>query len=79
MTPRVGKPLVANSGAWSNSPTGFAYQWYRAGAAISGATYPSYAPVFADVGNMLTIAVTARNGMGPSASAMSAATSAVMA
>jgi hypothetical protein len=57
----------------------FAYQWNRAGTPISGATASAYVPVSADVGDTLTISVTATNGAGPSAPATSAATSAVTA
>jgi hypothetical protein len=57
----------------------FAYQWNRAGTPISGATASTYVPVSADVGNTLTISVTATNGAGPSAPATSAATAAVTA
>src|SRR5580693_3364251 len=36
--PRVGDPLVASTGTWTNAPTGFAYQWRRGPYEIKGAT-----------------------------------------
>jgi hypothetical protein len=46
---------------------------------ISGATASTYAPVAGDIGNTLTVSVTATNASGSSAPATSAATSAVTA
>ena len=77
-TPQVGQTLTATNGTWTNSPTSFTYQWNRAGSAISGATASAYVPVSADVGNTLTVSVTATNGFGSSTPATSAATSAVI-
>jgi len=77
-TAQVGQRLTATNGTWTNSPTNFTYQWNRAGSAISGATASAYVPVAADVGNTLTISVTAANGSGSSTPATSAATSAVI-
>jgi hypothetical protein len=77
-TPQVGQTLTATNGTWTNSPTSFTYQWNRAGSAISGATASAYVPVSADVGNILTISVTATNGFGSSTPATSAATSAAI-
>jgi hypothetical protein len=77
-TAQVGQTLTASQGTWSNSPTGYAYQWYRAGTAISGATASTYVPVTAGIGSTLTVTVTATNASG-SASATSAPTSAVIA
>src|ERR1700736_5024056 len=78
-TAQVGQTLTATNGTWANSPTSFTYQWNRAGSAISGATASAYVPVSADVGNTLTISVTAANGSGSSTPAASAATGAVTA
>jgi hypothetical protein len=78
-TPQVGQTLTASTGTWTNSPTSFTYQWNRAGTAIGGATAATYVPVTADVGNTLTVTVTATNGTGSSTPATSAATSAVIA
>jgi hypothetical protein len=77
-TPQVGQTLTATNGTWTNSPTSFTYQWNRAGTPIGGAAASAYVPVAADVGNTLTISVTAANGSGSSMPATSAATSAVI-
>jgi hypothetical protein len=71
--------LAASNGSWSNSPTGYAYQWRRCDSAgancasISGAASSQYALVSADVGKTLRAVVTASNteGIGSSASAPS--------
>jgi hypothetical protein len=78
-TPQVGQTLTASTGTWTNSPTSYAYQWYsNAGGAISGATAATYMPVAGDIGNMLSVAVTATNAGGSSAPATSAPTAAVI-
>ncbi|MFZ0506585.1 MAG: hypothetical protein WAM29_00400 [Methylocella sp.] len=77
-TPQVGQTLNATNGTWTNSPTGFTYQWNRAGTAIGGATASTYVPVSADVGNTLTVSVVATNSGGSSSAAVSSATSAVI-
>ena len=77
-TPQVGQTLTATNGTWTNSPASFTYQWKRAGTSIGGATASTYVPVSADVGNTLTVSVTATNGSGFSTPATSAATSAVI-
>lgn len=75
--------LSATSGAWGNAPTSFAYQWLQCNSAggactsISGAIASSYVAVAADAGHTLRVTVTASNA-GGSASATSAATSAVV-
>jgi hypothetical protein len=61
-----------------NDERRFTYQWNRAGTPIGGAPASTYVPVSADVGNTLTISVTATNGAGSSTPAASAATSAVI-
>ena len=45
-TATTGTPLTVTTGTWSNSPTGFTYQWFYAdtNTAISGATARSTAP-----------------------------------
>lgn len=77
-TPTVGDVLSTTNGTWSNSPTGYTYQWKRAGANIAGATSSTYTVVSADIGNALSVTVTATNS-GGSASATSANTSAAVA
>lgn len=78
-TPTEGELLTATNGSWTNSPTGFTYEWLRGAGVISGATSVTYTPVSADVGNTLSVRVTASNGFGAGAPATSAATSAVSA
>ena len=70
-TPQVGVELTAFEGVWQNGPTAFTYQWKNEGAAISGATAKTYTPVAGDVGDNITVTVTATNSAG-SASATSA-------
>lgn len=62
-TVALGQQLTAGNGIWSQSPTGFTFQWYRGGAPIAGATSRLYTPVQADVGQMLDVAVTATNAI----------------
>lgn len=73
-SPVVGTPETTTNGTWTGSPT-FAYQWKSAGTNV-GTNSNSYTPVTGDIGNALTVVVTATNG-GGSTPATSAATSAV--
>jgi hypothetical protein len=83
-TPRDGSVLRASTGAWTGSPTSYAYTWQRcdrAGggcSAVAGATSRRYTVVTADVGNRLRVVVTATNAAG-SGSASSRATAVVAA
>jgi len=67
---QVGQMLTATTGAWTGTPTAFAYQWQRCDAAgancadISGAVAQSYQLTDADAGSTLRVTVTARNGAG---------------
>ena len=76
-TAKVGNTVsVSNLGAWSPAPTSATYQWYRAGAAISGATKSSYSLVAADRGKKVTVRVVGkRDGykdtLSPAATAVS--------
>ncbi|WP_425956344.1 hypothetical protein [Xylanimonas sp. McL0601] len=56
-TAQVGRTLTANAGTWSPAAT-FTYQWYRSGAAISGATKSTYALASADLAKSITVQVT---------------------
>jgi hypothetical protein len=80
-TAQVGSLLAATTGTWNNSPTSFAFQWKSAGVNATGATATTnmYTPVSADIGNTLTVSVTATNSAGSSSAATSAATAAVIA
>lgn len=71
-TPSIGQTLTASTGTWSGSPTGYAYQWLRAGVAIIGATGATYVVQTADAGATIAVTVTASNA-GGSASATSSA------
>ena len=63
-TGTVGQNLTTTNGTWTNSPTGFTYQWLRGGLQISGATNAVYALVGADSGNSVSCRVTAINPAG---------------
>ena len=82
-TVQQGQTLSADVGSWTNSPTGFTYQWLRCDAsgagcgAISGAAASSYVPSSDDVGNTLEVTVTASNSSGGS-SASSGPTAVVL-
>lgn len=73
-SPVVGTPETTTNGTWTGSPT-FAYQWQSAGSNV-GTNSSSYTPVIGDIGNTLTVVVTATNGSG-STPATSSATSVV--
>lgn len=75
-TATVGYTLSATNGMWTGSPSGFGYQWKRAGVAITGATAATYLLVSADVGATLTCSVTATNA-GGSTAATSVATATI--
>jgi hypothetical protein len=67
-TPQVGATVACSTGTWSANPVPtYAYEWRRAGVAISGATSSSYAVVTADDQLELTCQVTATNSQGSSA------------
>jgi hypothetical protein len=69
---REGRTLTAGNGTWTNSPTGFSYQWQQCDAsgagcnAISGATSKTYSVASGDVDHALRLAVTASNSDGSS-------------
>ncbi|MFD1210923.1 S8 family serine peptidase [Arthrobacter sp. GCM10027362] len=56
-TARVAGTLTAKTGTWT-SGTSLKYQWYRSGAAISGATGSTYKPTASDAGKILKVRVT---------------------
>ncbi len=70
--PFVGDKLTTTNGQWSNSPTGYTYQWQRCDATgdrqncvpIVGATSQSYTVQKDDVGHTLDAVVTATNADG---------------
>jgi subtilisin family serine protease len=79
-----GQVLTESHGGWTNSPTGYAYQWLQCDgegnscAPISGATGQSYVVSAGDAGHRLRVQETASNAAGPSAPAMSSATAVVV-
>ncbi|MCD4850995.1 S8 family serine peptidase [Arthrobacter sp. AK01] len=54
----VGNALTMDAGTWGPEPVELSYQWYRAGAAIPGATGTGYTLADADAGKALTVKVT---------------------
>jgi hypothetical protein len=64
---RVGDPLTASTGTWTNAPTGFTYQWWRGGYDIAGATEAVYIPTVIDLHWPIAVRVTASNAVGPAA------------
>ena len=83
----LGVKLATTAGAWTNGPTGYAYQWQRCDNTgsncvdIASATGTHYTLVAADVGHEIRSEVLASNAIGPAASgyAPSAPTSVVAA
>lgn len=62
-TARIDETLTADPGTWESQPVNLTYQWKRDGAAIPGATATTYTLVGADVGRVITVAVTgSKNG-----------------
>jgi hypothetical protein len=83
-TPTAGQTLRTTNGAWTGSPTSYAYQWRRCStsggscASVSGATKASYTLSTTDVSHAMRVTVTAVNE-GGSTSMSSPATSTVSA
>ena len=80
-TAQQGQTLTASHGAWTGSPTSYAYQWQRCASScsnISGATGTTYAVQSSDVGDTIDVVVTATNASG-SGHATSAKTATVTA
>jgi hypothetical protein len=72
-TPKLGEILGATSGTWT--PTAgvvLAYQWLRGGEAIAGADSATYQPGVADVGQPLSVRVTASRTDAPDLPAVAA-------
>lgn len=69
---QTGQTLTASAGSWSATPDGFGYQWSRGATSIAGATGSAYTVQTADVGQQLTVTVTATKAGYTSASATSA-------
>ena len=78
-TPQQSVAVTATDATWHNSVVSKTYQWQSAGvnATGSGATTLTYTPVAGDVGNTLTITVTATNTGGTTAASTSAVSATV--
>jgi hypothetical protein len=69
-TAKEGSTLTASTGAWSNTPTSYAYQWQRCasdGTAcgdLTGATEKTYTVASGEVSRTLRVVVTATNADG---------------
>ena len=78
-----GEKLTEHNGEWTNSPTGFAYQWQQCNSSgtgcttIAGATAQTYTPVVGDVGHTIRVQETASNEGGAGTPATSEPTSVV--
>jgi len=62
-TPTQGQTLTVSNGTWTNSPTSYAYQWFKA-VEIPGATAATYLLVLGDVNAIVHCKVTATNAGG---------------
>jgi hypothetical protein len=74
---QVGVPLTATAGDWAGA-TSITYQWEADGVAVSGATGETFVPLVGNVGDLITVVVTATNSSF-NTTAESAATAAVIA
>lgn len=77
-TKAVGYTLTANPGTWGPAPVALAYQWFRSGATISGATASTYKLTSTDVGKTITVRVTGSKSGYMTVAKTSAATAAVL-
>lgn len=59
----LGEILTSTNGTWTNSPNIFAYQWFRNGIEILGATSSTYALSSSDQEKNITLVVYASNGL----------------
>ena len=79
----IGQTLTESNGSWSNSPTGYSYQWELcnssggACAAIAGATGQTYVITANDAGSTIRVLETASNSSGPGAATSSSQTAVV--
>ena len=78
-TAKAGSVLTAVPGTWGPAPVTLAYQWRRAGVAITGATASTYTLTGSDTGKAITVTVTGSKSGYPSVAKTSAATAAVAA
>jgi len=78
-TAKVGSALTAVPGTWGPAPVTLAYQWFRSGVAVTGATAVSYTLTAADLGKAMTVRVTGTKAGFTTTAKTSAATAAVAA
>ncbi|MDF9749099.1 hypothetical protein [Arthrobacter sp. ES3-54] len=78
-TAKVGSTLTAVPGTWLPAPVALAYQWYRSGVAITGASLPSYKLTATDIGKTITVRVKGKKAGFTTTSKTSAPTIAVTA
>jgi alpha-tubulin suppressor-like RCC1 family protein len=72
---KVGRTLTAHAGSWSVRPAKYAYQWYRHGTKVSGATKSTYKLTKHDRGWRLSVRITATRPGFATGAATSATTS----
>jgi len=77
-TAKVGSVLSASSGTWKPGDASLAYQWRANGAKITGATASTLTVPLAQLGQKITVRVTASKLGYPTTSVVSAATRAVL-
>lgn len=70
-TTTVGQTLSVTTGTWTNTPTGYYYQWRANASAISNATANTFALTITQAGANITCNVTAYNALGNSTPATS--------
>jgi hypothetical protein len=71
-TPQQGVTLTASNGSWNNNPTNFTYAWEDCDSSgncstISGASAKTYKLATTDVGELVSVTVTASNAGGATA------------
>lgn len=66
-TATVGQVLTVTNGTWTNTPTGYAYDWKRNGVSLGASSVSTYTPVSGDVGTNISCTVTASNSGGSAA------------
>lgn len=77
-TAQVGVPLSALPGTWTPDDASYTYQWYSAGALVCSGAAATYTPTATDLGNAISVQVTAARPGYTSASATSSPTGAVL-
>jgi surface antigen len=73
-TPKIGQRLSATAGTWSRTDVSLAYQWFSGANSIAGATGATYVAQAGDVGQPLTVRVTASRAGFTSATSTSSST-----